>query len=171
MLWQPVQIWKQSRNPMSDLPNFPPNTSPDRNENRDYRFARLFLPVICRSPKISHSLRPEHLPEFALFYCPEFEPNARSLPVMLKIHRANPSANILLSQIVRRVLEQNLRLRFQTTRRRSLTELLKAFLPKCQAPKSGTYPSDNPSKHCRKLKLCLCLLWRVSKFRALRLSH
>ena len=84
---------------MFDLPSFPPNTSPDRNENRGYQFARLFLPEICRLLKISHWLRPKHPPKFVLFYCPEFEPNAQNLPAALKIHRENPSANSLHAEI------------------------------------------------------------------------
>src|SRR4028119_697282 len=112
MLWQSAQILQQSQNLMFDLPNFPPNTLPDRNENRGYQFARLFLPEICRLLKISHSLHPKRPPEFALFYCLEFEPNARNLPVMLKILRESPSANILPAEIVRCVSVRFLRLRF-----------------------------------------------------------
>src|SRR6185295_19580581 len=136
MRLQRVQILKRSRDPMFDLPTLPPNTLPNRNENRGYRSARVFLPEICRLLKISHSLHPKRPPKFGLFYCPEFEPNARSLPAEPKILRENPSANILHAKIARCVSARNRRLRFQTNRRRSSAERSKAFLPTCRAPGS-----------------------------------
>src|SRR5215203_6567846 len=122
---------------MFGLPALQPRTLPDRNESRGYRFARLFLPEICRSLKISHSLHPARPPEFALFYCLEFAPDARNLPATQEILRANPSANSLPAKIVRRVSAPSRRLRFQTNRRRSLRERSKAFWRKCRVQESG----------------------------------